>query len=39
MPPQVTAITTILQLIISGATVITLIYTLMKFLRAPEITP
>ncbi len=38
MPPQITAITTILQLTISGATVITLIYTLMKFLRAPEIT-
>jgi len=36
MPPQVTAITTILQLIISGATVVTLIYTLEKFLRAPE---
>ena len=38
MPPQITAITPILQLTISGATVITLIYTLMKFLRAPEIT-
>lgn len=36
MPPQVTAITAILQLIISGATVVTLIYTFGKFLRAPE---
>lgn len=36
MPPYITAVTTILQLIISGATVITLVYTLTKFLHAPE---
>lgn len=35
MPPYITAVTTILQLIISGATVITLVYTLTRFLRAP----
>lgn len=38
MPPEITAATTILQLIISGATVVTLIYTLGKFLKAPEAT-
>lgn len=38
MPPQITAVTTILQLIISGATVVTLVYTLAKFLKAPEVT-
>lgn len=36
MPPEITAVTTILQLIISGATVITLVYTLTRFLKAPE---
>ena len=36
MPPYITAVTTILQLIISGATVITLVYTLTRFLKAPE---
>ena len=36
MPPEITAVTAILQLIISGATVVTLIYTLTKFLHAPE---
>ncbi|MEE1163162.1 MAG: hypothetical protein UHU21_05655 [Lachnospiraceae bacterium] len=36
MPPEITAVTAILQLIISGATVITLVYTLTRFLKAPE---
>ena len=36
MPPEITAVTAILQLIISGATVVTLVYTLTRFLKAPE---
>ena len=36
MPPEVTALVTVLQLIISGATVITLIYALVKFMGTPN---
>lgn len=36
MPPEVTSAVTVLQLIISGATVITLIYALIKFMGTPN---